>query len=384
MAAGEPALTLGVEEEYLLVDLETRELVTRQDPAFMQDCKAALGDQVSHELLQSQIEVGTRIGRTIAEVRTDLRFLRRTVADIARSHGMGLLAASTHPSARWRDQKNVDLDRYRDLTEDYQAIARRLLICGMHVHAGIEDDDLRIDLMNQLAYFLPHLLALSTSSPFWQGEDTGLKSFRLTIMDDLPRTGIPERFESYSEWLRLLDIMRETGVCDDATRIWWDARPSARHPTLEMRICDACTTLEDTLTIAALYQSLLAMLWRLRQRNQSWRLYRRILIEENKWRAQRWGIEGQLADYGRRTLVPFPDLLEEVIALVGEEAERLGCRTEVERAREIVRRGTSADRQCSIYKAAVAQGAMPEEGRRRVVDWLLQETLVGAEDGDPA
>lgn len=377
MAPREPALTLGIEEEYLLVDLATRDLVTRQDPGFMRACQAELGDQVTHELLQSQVEVGTRVCRTIAEARGDLSRLRATVSAVARRFGMGLVAASTHPSAVWQEQRNVDLDRYRNLTEDYQAIARRLVVCGMHVHAGIQDDELRIDLMNQLSYFLPHLLALSTSSPFWQGQDTGLKSFRLTVMGNLPRTGIPERFESYEEWQRLLQVMDETGVCDDATKIWWDARPSAKHPTLEMRVCDICTSLDDTLTVAALYQAILSMLWQLRARNQTWRLYRPILIGENKWRAQRFGTEGRLADYGRRSLVPFPDLLSELIGLVAEEAERLGCRAEVERAREIVARGTSADRQLWIYKAALTEGASEEEARRQVVDWLLQETVAG-------
>lgn len=377
MAPREPALTLGIEEEYLLVDLETRALVTRQDPGFMRACQAELGDQVSHELLQSQVEIGTGVCRTIAEARADLRRLRATVARIARAHGMGLVAASTHPSADWQDQQNVDLDRYRNLTEDFQAVARRLVICGMHVHAGIEDDELRIDLLNQLAYFLPHLLALSTSSPFWQGNDTGLKSYRLAVFGNLPRTGIPETFESFGEWRRLLDVMRETGVCDDPTKIWWDARPSARHPTLEMRVCDVCTTLEDTLTIAALYQALLGSLWQLRARNQTWRLYRRILIDENKWRAQRWGTEGKLADYGRRSLVPYADLLAEMITLVADEAERLGCRREVERTREIVTRGTSADRQRWIHRAALTEGATPEEALKAVVDWLLQETVAG-------
>jgi glutamate---cysteine ligase / carboxylate-amine ligase len=377
MAPREPALTLGIEEEYLLVDLETRDLVTRQDPGFMRTCQARLGEQVTHELLQSQVEVGTRVCRNVAEARADLARLRATVADTARRHGMGLVAASTHPTAAWRDQQNVDKDRYRNLTEDYQQVARRLVICGMHVHAGIEDDELRIDLLNQLAYFLPHLLALSTSSPFWQGEDTGLKSYRLTVFGNLPRTGVPETFESYGEWLRLLQVMDETGVCDDPTKIWWDARCSAKHPTLEMRVCDVCTTLEDTLTIASLYQALLGALWRLRSRNQTWRLYRRILIEENKWRAQRWGTEGKLADYGRRSLVPYADLLDELIALVAEEADRLACRAEVERAREIVARGTSADRQRWIYKATVTEGASPEEARRAVVDWLLHETVAG-------
>ena len=377
MAPREPALTLGVEEEYLLVDLGTRDLVTRQDPGFMKGCRAELGEQVTHELLQSQVEVGTKVCRNAAEARRDLARLRATVAAQARRHGMGLVCASTHPSARWKDQQNVDLDRYRNLTEDFQGLARRLVICGMHVHAGVEDDEVRIDLLNQVSYFLPHLLALSTSSPFWQGNDTGLKSYRLAVFGNLPRTGIPERFESFGEWQRLLDVMAETGVCDDPTKIWWDARPSAKHPTLEMRVCDACTTLEDTITVASLYQALLASLWRLRASNQTWRLYRTVLIEENKWRAQRWGTEGRLADYGRRSLVPYADLLAEILGIVADEADRLGCRAEVERAREIVTRGTSADRQRWIYKAAVTEGATPEEARVAVVDWLLQETVAG-------
>jgi carboxylate-amine ligase len=229
--------------------------------------------------------------------------------------------------------------------------------------------------MNQIGYFLPHLLALSTSSPFWRGQDTGLKSFRPSIFGNLPRSGTAERFESWREWQRLVEILADIGLCTDATQIWWDIRPSARHPTVELRITDVCTRLEDALTIAALYQSLLRRLWRLRAENQSWRSYRQILLEENKWRAQRWGAEAELADYGAGRLEPMRVLIEQIIDLVREDARHLGCLAEVERAREIVRDGTSADRQRAVFAQAIEGGASPEEACREVVDWLTRATL---------
>lgn len=375
MASGEPSFTLGVEEEYLLVDGVSRELAATTPASFMENCRAALGSQVTHELLQAQVEIGTSVCRTIGEVRRELMGIRRCIADCAREHGLSLLAVSTHPSASWHNLQSVDLDRYRILTEDLQALARRLVISGMHVHVGIDNDDLRIDLMNQCNYFLPHLLALSTSSPFWEGQDTGMKSFRPTIFGDLPRAGLPERFDSHSDWKQFLVFMEETGICDDPTKIWWDLRPSVKHPTLEMRICDVCTKLEDALTVAALYQCIIAMLYRLRARNQTWRLYRRVLLEDNKWRAQRYGVDGKLADFGERRLKPFSDLLDELIGFLTEEAERLECRSEIERAREIVAGGTSADHQLRVYRAALDDGADEEEARRKVVDWLIEATL---------
>jgi carboxylate-amine ligase len=375
MAPRKPTLSLGIEEEYLLVDPFTRGLVRSPDPAFMAACRDALGEQVTSELLQSQVEVGTCICGDLAEARNDLARLRRSVAAVARDHGMGLVAASTHPFAEWDEQRSTALDRYESLTEDYQALARRQLISGMHVHVAVEDEDLRIDLMNQAGYFLPHLLALSTSSPFWRGRPTGLKAFRPSIFGDLPRSGSAEHLESWSAWQDLLGFLAETGLCSDATQVWWDIRPSARHPTLELRITDVCTRLEDALTVAALFQALLHRLWRLRAANQSWRVYRRILLEENKWRAQRWGIEAELADLGAGCLKPMRTLVEELIELVREDAIELGCLAEVERAREIVERGTSADRQIALYHEALREGASPEEACRMVVDWLLEATL---------
>jgi carboxylate-amine ligase len=248
-----------------------------------------------------------------------------------------------------------------------------MLICGCHVHVGIEDDDLRIDLMTQAAYFLPHLLALSCSSPFWGGEDTGLASYRLTIFDALPRTGLPDNLTSFGEYRRLVDQLVLAGCIEDATKIWWDIRPSAKFPTLEQRVTDVCSRVEDAACIAAVFQSLMAFLFRLRTRNQRWRIYPATLIRENRWRAQRYGTKGQLVDHGRSVLAPFADLIEELIDLVGADAEALGCRSEVLHARRIAREGTSADRQRAVYEGALADGAEPRQALSAVVDALIGE-----------
>jgi glutamate---cysteine ligase / carboxylate-amine ligase len=260
-----------------------------------------------------------------------------------------------------------------------QTLASRLVICGMHVHAGIEDDELRIDLMNQATYFLPHLLALSSSSPFWQGQPTGLKAYRPTIFGNLPRSGLPEYFASAEEWRHMLHLLERTGLCDDATKIWWDIRPSAKYPTLEMRACDICTRLDDAITIAALWQAILGTLYQLRANNQTWRRYRRTLVDENKWLAQRYGVCAELADFGVLARKPFGVLLEEIIGLVRDEAMRLGCLPEVLRAREILDRGTSADRQLNVHARAQADGASEREAGQAVVDWLIDETVVGVQ-----
>ena len=378
-----PALTLGIEEEYLLVDPLSRDLVATPPEGFMATCQARLGEHVTHEFLQAQVEVGTPVCANIAEVRAELSELRRTVAGVAREHGMAMIAASTHPFAKWRMQRRVEKERYIGLARDMQQLASRLVICGMHIHAGIEDEELQIDLMNQVCYFLPHLLALSTSSPFWEGRDTGLKAYRPTVFCDLPRSGLPEIFESAEDWQIFCNQLRVTGLCDDATKIWWDVRPSVKFPTLEMRVCDVCTRLDDAITIAALFQSVLAMLYELRARNQTWRLYRRTLIEENKWLAQRHGVRGELADYGVQARKPFPVLLEEILELTGHHAQRLGCLAEVENARSIVERGTSADQQLAAFARARTQGADEREAAAAVVDWLIQETVAGLE-AEPA
>ena len=375
----EPSFTIGIEEEYLLVDARTRDLIHEAPPAMLAECEALLEGQVTPEFLQCQIEVGTRVCATVAEARSDLARLRGTVAAVARSHGLRLIAASTHPFAIWGKQKRTEKERYQTIEHDLQEVVRRLVICGMHVHTGIDDDDLRIDLMNQVSYVLPHLLALATSSPFWQGHETGLKSYRISVWDEMPRTGLPEHFESHGEFRRFLDVLTHTGIVEDGTKLWWDVRPSVRFPTLEMRISDICTRLEDTVCVAALYVSWLRMLYRLRSGNQRWRHYPRMFIAENRWRAQRYGIDQGLVDFGRGAVVDYPDLLDEMIGLCAEDAEALGCTAEIEHARRIVERGTSAHWQLRTYHDAVAGGADEHEALREVVDMLIEETMHGIE-----
>jgi len=375
--AGEPEFTIGIEEEYHLVSRANRDLVDDPPPAMLSECESLLAGQVSPEFLRSQIEVATRICTSTAEARADLARLRSTVADVASLHGMAPIAASTHPFAQWDLQKPTARERYAVLHRDMQGVARRLVICGLHVHVGLPEDELRIDLMNQIRYFLPHLLALSTSSPFWQGEDTGLKSFRVSIFDGMPRTGLPEQFESYGEYRRHIDVLTRTGLIEDATKLWWDVRPSARFPTLEMRITDICTRLDDGIAIAALFRCLLRMLWRLKRNNQRWRIYARMLVNENRWRAQRYGIDEGLVDFGKREIVPYAHLLEELIELTAEDAAHFGCAAEILHARTILERGTSAHAQRRIYEETLASGASKAEALTAVVDWLIEETTRG-------
>jgi carboxylate-amine ligase len=373
----DPPFTVGIEEEYLLVDLKSRDLDNDPPDGLVEECVEQGGGQVSPEFLRSQIEIGTKVSHTIPEAKEDLKRLRKTVVDVARRHGLAPIAASTHPFARTFQQKHTEKDRYVALAKEMQAAARRMLICGMHVHVGIDDNEQRIDLMNQLAYFLPHLLALSTSSPFWEGEQTGFKSFRLTVFNALPRTGLPERFASYGEYQRHLDTLIRTGLIQDTTKIWWDLRPSWRYQTLETRIMDCCTSVDDAACLAAFVQSTLRMLYRLRRANQRWRTYPDMLLNENRWRAMRYGSDEGLLDLARGEVVPFAELLEELIELVREDAVALGCMAELEHARTILKRGTSAHRQVRVYEEARARGASEREALVAVVDWLIRETASG-------
>jgi carboxylate-amine ligase len=376
MAIREPSFTIGIEEEYLLVDKETRDLAPEPPPALLAKCEEALRGQVSPEFLRSQIEVGTRVCHSVQEARADLVHLRGTVATIADEFGLAPIAASTHPFAKWWTQQHTDKERYNLLAKDLQQVARRLVICGMHVHVGIEDDDLRIDILSQAAYFLPHLLALSTSSPFWQGYATGLKSYRLSVFDELPRTGIPSQFGSYSEYARTVELLVSAGLIEDATKIWWDLRLSARFPTLEMRITDVCPLVEDSIAIAALFRCICRMLYRLRRQNQRWRHYPPFLVRENRWRAQRYGIEQGLVDFGKGVVVPFANLLEELFDLVAEDAAYFGCVAEMAHARTILTRGTSADRQLARYDAVKKLGGSEQAALVAVVDGIIEETVM--------
>ncbi len=373
MAVKEPSFRFGIEEEYLLVDVATRELKAAPS-VLLEACRAACPGQIAIELMRSQIEVGTRPAHAFSEARADLANLRANVARLAREHGLAPIAASSHPIGGYRHQETSQGERYTALARDLAGVGRRLVICGMHVHVEIEDHDLRIDILNQARYFLPHLLALSTSSPFWEGENTELKSFRISIFNGLPRTGVPGRLESWNAYTAMVDVMVRAGVVEDASKIWWDLRPSSKFPTLEMRITDICTRLDDAMVVAALFVCLCRMLYRLRRNNQSWRQYPVELLQENRWRAQRYGVHGELVDYGRGELVAFPKLVEEILDFIAEDAEALGCGDIILGARDIARDGTSADRQAKVYGDAIAAGQSSRDALAAVVDHLVKET----------
>ena len=369
-----PSFTIGVEEEYLLVERGGRCLIREAPNGLMADLSARLGQQVSPEFLQCQVEVGTQVCKDISQIREQLQMLRGAVAQVIGGYGLKLVAASTHPWARPEELEHTPKTRYDNLEKDLQQVARRLMICGMHVHVAIEDEELRMDLLDQTAYVIPHFLALSASSPFWEGQDTGLQSYRISVWDEMPRTGLPESFESFAEYRRHVEVLTHAGIIEDATKIWWDMRPSARFPTLELRITDVCTSLEDAVCLAALYRCWLRMLFRLRTQNQRWRRYARMLIAENRWRAQRYGCASELLDFGRSTLVPYAELVEEILELIAEDAQFFDCEKEVSHARVILQRGSSAQRQLAIFYRELNGGASREAALVAVVDWLISET----------
>lgn len=381
-------LTIGIEEEYQIIDPHTRELTSYVQQFINRG--QVLGDQIKREFLQSQVEVGTRICSSIDEARDEIKRLRGSISEIADAAGVSIASAGTHPFSHWADQVVTDSDRYVEFAHDMQQVVRSLLIFGLHVHIGFGDTpeqrELLITVMNQVRYFLPHILALSTSSPFWMGHDTGLKSYRSIVFETLPRTGLPMEFRSWSEYERLVQVLAKVGALGetarslemaDATRIWWDVRPHPRYGTLEFRIADAVTTLDEVVCIAALFQAIVAKIIKLRQVNLSWRLYRRDLIYENKWRAVRYGTTGKLVDFGREEEVPLPDLIDELIALVDDVVDDLGSREAVAYARTIARKGSSADRQLHVYRASLKDGATAREALVNVVDHLVAETRMG-------
>jgi len=372
-----PAFTVGIEEEYLVVDRATRDLIKDPPPEMWSSLREVLGPQVAPEFLKAQIEVGTKVCTRLDEAREDLATLRRDLSAVVGRHGAAIIASSTHPFADWSEQVTTEHPRYQRVAADYQQVARQMVICGMHVHVGIDDDHLRIDLMNQVRYMLPHLLALSTSSPFWAGTDTGLLAYRLVIFKNMPRTGLPEEFVSWGEYERMVAVLVEAGIIEDATKLWWDIRPSARYPTLEMRVSDVCTRLEDAMAVAAFYLCLLGYMFRLRRRNQRWRVYSPMLISENMWRAQRYGTDGALIDFGRGQLVPFADLVEEAIEMLAQDAVEFDVIEELRHMRTIVREGTSAHRQIAAYRGALESGAEEREALEAVVDHLIEDTMFG-------
>lgn len=361
--------TLGVEEEYQIVDAETRDLrsyVSR----LVEDGRAVLRERVRPELHQSMVEVGTGVCTSIHEVRAELTEMRGELNRMARQGGMRIAAAGTHPFSDWKTQQITDLQRYHGIVEDLQDVARANLIFGLHIHVGIRNKETAIALANQVRYFLPHLLALSSSSPFWLGRETGQASTRALIFKRFPRTGIPDTFESYGQYREFVDLLVQTQCIDDGKRIWWDVRVHHQFDTVEIRICDMPTNLEHTIRLVALVQALMAQLYLLHQRNQSWRYYHPCLIEENKWRAGRYGVRGKLVDFGQRRERPFSELLDELVTFVGEAASLLGTEREVGSVTSILQEGTSAERQRQVYRQA-------GNDLRAVVDWIVDETCVG-------
>ena len=364
--------TIGIEEEYLLVDAETGDLRPAPD-ALMAACKAELADQVSPEFLRCQIEIGTPVCANISDARAQLSRLRGSIARQAAEFGLAPVSVACHPVADWRDQPHTDKDRYNRIWHEMGGVAQRMLICGMHVHVGIPDRDMRIDLMNQFSWFLPQLLALSTSSPFWQGDDTRLASYRTTVFGGYPRTGLPPRMGSWAEYDRSFAALTGTGVIEDASKIWWDLRPSCNFPTLETRICDACPRLSETITLAALIQATMRMLWRMSRHNLRWREYDNFLLGENRWRALRYGMTEGLIDFGTGRVVPFEQLAEDWLAAIAEDADALDSQPAVAGLRDMIAKGSAAERQRRLYAQAIAAGAGRDEAFRAVVMSLIED-----------
>jgi len=362
--------TLGVEEEFQIIDPDSRELCCVVSE--LVEAQTALDAvNLQHELHQSMVEIATGVCGNVTELRRQVTDNRRTLGRIAQRAGMSIGAASTHPISRWEEQRTSETARYTELVTELQDMARANLIFGMHVHVGLADKDELIAVYNQARYFLPHLLALSTSSPFMRGRRTGLCSTRTLIFQRLPRTGIPERFESYADFERFVQTLIHTGCIDDHRRIWWDVRPHPTFGTLEFRICDLPTAIDDVVTIAALVQAIVAKLASLYRQNLSFAVHRTAMMNENKWRAARYGVGGKLIDFGKSVEVPFTSLVDELLAFVDDVVDDLGSRSEVEGVHRILEAGTSADKQLSIYERTGKLEA--------VVDFILEETLRGTE-----
>jgi len=358
--------TLGIEEEFQIVDPQTRELRSRVSEILVEG-KTLLGEQVKPEMIQSMIEVNTGICSDIKEARTDITNLRGIVAGLARKQGLEIVAAGTHPFSHWQDQKIFDNERYNLIVEENQIIARSMLTFGLHVHVGIADPERAIQIMNAVRYMLPHVLALSTSSPFWVGKHTGLKSYRSEVFTRMPRTGIPDHFESDSAFQRYVQLLIKTECIDDAKKIYWDVRPHPFFPTLEFRICDIPTRVDDTIAIAALFQALVAKVDRLLDQNLTFRLHHKMLIEENKWRAVRYGLDGKMIDFGKGEEVPIRDVIRELLHFVDKVVDDLGSRQEINHIYTILERGTSADQQLRVWR---------ETGDvKSVVDHLIEMTM---------
>lgn len=380
-----PPLTLGIEEEFQIIDPETRNLSANVNKLLQQDKESSNPVDLKPEFLQSQVEIGSVVCQNVQEIRQELVRLRGEVCAMARRNNLRIAAASTHPFARWDEQYITDGVRYKEMLDNMQGVARQLLIFGCHVHVGFghhenpENRDVMIDVMNQVRYFIPHILALSTSSPFWHGKATGLKSYRSVIFEMLPRTGIPPRFDSWSDFNAYEKTMAKVGSFgkdDPVAKIWWDIRPHPKFDTLEFRITDVCTTIDEAVCITALFQAICAKMLKLREQNMSWRVYGNLFISENKWRAVRFGTSDHMIDFGRSEEIPYRQLATELLDLIDDVVDDLGCRKEVEYIHTILEKGTSADRQLRVYQEHGGD-ANSAEALKAVVDHLIAETELG-------
>ncbi len=360
--------TIGIEEEYQVVDPETRQLrsyITQ----ILDRGRLILHEQIKPEMHQSIVEVGTQPCYTIQQARAEVIRLRGTIASLAAQHNLRIVAAGTHPISSWVDQEITPFERYKGVVEEMQQLALQLLIFGMHVHVGMPSNDTAVEVMNVARYFLPHLLALSTSSPFWMGRHTGFHSYRASIFSNFPRTGIPPSFHSYHEFEDYIDLLVSTGSIDNGKKIWWDLRPHPMFGTLEFRVCDIVTRVDECIAIAAMIQAIVVKLYSMFETNTTFRVYPRALVNENKWRAQRYGLDGKLIDFGKRKEVEAKALMYELVAFVDDVLDQLGSRQDVEYILKIVEHGTSAQRQVAIFQQT--------NDLKDVVDNLMVETMEG-------
>lgn len=364
-----PSLTIGIEEEYQTIDPETRDLRSHIQAEIIEKGRLALAERVKPEMHQSVIEIGTGICRNIREAREEIRTIRHRLIMLARENGLCIAGGGTHPVAEWARQDIHPDPRYQTIVEDLKMVARANLIFGLHVHIGVEDRETAIQIMNSARYFLPHLLAISSNSPFWQGMESGLKSYRCKVFDKFPRTNIPDLYQSWSEFENYIKLLIQTNCIDNAKKIWWDIRPHPHFPTLEFRVCDMPMRLDESIAIAALCQAIIAKLYRIHEQNQTFRHYSRALLMENKWRAARYGLDGKLIDFGKQVEVPERDLVVEILAFVDDVLDELGSRTEVNYIREIMQQGTGADRQLRVFHQT---GDL-----KKVVDYMIAETMAG-------
>jgi len=373
-----PAFTIGIEEEYQTIDPETRDLRSHIQAELLEKGKMLLQERVKAEMHQSVVEVGTGICNNIKEAKAEVKMFRRDMGRLAKENGLRLASVATHPFSDWRTQDIHPDQRYKNIVEDMQLVARANLIFGLHVHIGIEDRETAIHMMNHARYFLPHILALSTNSPFWLGMNTGLKSYRCKVFDKFPRTNIPDYFPSWGEYENFIKLLIKTNCIDNAKKIWWDIRPHPFFNTIEFRVCDIPMRADETIAIAALIQATVAKLYKLYTANQGFRLYRRALIMENKWRAARYGLDGKLIDFGKQKEVPARDLIHEYLDFVDDVVDELDSREELEYIHTILETGSGADRQLRVFEETGGD-------LKKVVDYIIAETETGlAENEEPA